>query len=271
MRVVTRRRWPERAFHALCLGAALLPLLAVLGLLGALLGRAAVATAPAGEAVGAAAALAAGLGTSLLLVALTALLALPVGVGAALYVAEVAPQSRLARFVAAHIDRLTVVPTVIYGLAGVLLFVRIAGRGQALLAGALTLAAVVLPVVVHSTRRALATVPAGVREAAVALGGTPWQVLRSVVLPMALPGIIAGAVAVIARALGTTAPLLLLGAADGLGALPVLIHDWATHPEPAFAANAAAGIVVLLGMLFILDTLAIMLRDRGSRDREGIR
>jgi phosphate transport system permease protein len=210
---------------------------------------------------------------SLWLVALTALIAMPIGVGAAVYLEEYGRQNRFAGIVEIAIANLAGVPSIIYGMLGLGLFVRFLGFGASVLAGACTLALLVLPVVIMSSREALRTVPDSLREAALGMGATRWQMVRRVVLPMALPGILTGTILAISRAIGETAPLLLAGAVafitfapDGLDspytALPMQIYKWTSMPQKAFLTNAAAGIVVLVATLLILNSVAIFLRNR---------
>jgi phosphate transport system permease protein len=210
---------------------------------------------------------------TLYLIVLTALIALPVGVGAAIYLEEYGKKSKLASLIEINIANLAGVPSIIYGLLGLGLFVRALGLGRSLIAGAATLALLVLPVVVVSTREALRTVPLATREACLALGGTRWQTIRQVVLPQALPGIMTGSILAVSRAMGETAPLVVVGALayvpflpDSVfaqfGALPIQIFNWVSRPQQAFLINAAAGIVVLLAMMLILNLAAIIIRDR---------
>jgi phosphate transport system permease protein len=210
---------------------------------------------------------------SLWLISLTALISLPVGVGAALYLEEYGKRSKLATVVEIAIANLAGVPSIIYGMLGLGLFVRAMALGETVLAGALTLSILVLPVIIMSSREALRTVKDSLREAALGLGATRWQTTRHVVLPMALPGILTGAILAISRAIGETAPLVVVGAVayisyapDGLDAdytaLPMQIFQWTSSPQRAFLTNAAAGIVVLMFTLFLLNSIAIVLRNR---------
>jgi phosphate transport system permease protein len=210
---------------------------------------------------------------SLYLIGLTALLSLPLGVGAAIYLEEYGRRSRLAGIIEVAIANLAGVPSVIYGLLGLGLFVRAFGLGPSLLAGAGTLALLVLPVVIMSSREALRTVPDSLREAALGLGATRWQMILRVILPMCLPGILTGAILAISRAIGETAPLIMVGAVvfisflpDGLDsqftALPIQIFNWVSMPQRDFLINAAAGIVVLMATLLVLNSIAILLRNR---------
>lgn len=210
---------------------------------------------------------------SLLLISLTALMTLPAGVGAAIYLEEYGKRSRIAGLIEVNIANLAGVPSVIYGLLGLGLFVRALGLGRSVVAGAGTLALLVLPIVIMSSREALRTVPHSLREACYALGSTRWQAIRRVVLPMALPGILTGAILSLSRAIGETAPLIVVGALtyvtflpDSLSspftALPIQIFNWVSRPQKEFLVNAAAGIVVLLVTMLVLNTLAILLRNR---------
>jgi phosphate transport system permease protein len=213
---------------------------------------------------------------TLWLVGLTGLLAIPTGVGAAVYLEEYGGNRRLANFIELNIANLAGVPSVIYGLLGLELFVRVLGFGSSVLAGGCTLALLVLPIVIIASREALRTVPYGLREAALGLGCTPWQMIRRVVLPMALPGILTGAILSVSRAIGETAPLILVGAVvfitftpEGLDsqftALPIQIYNWVSMPQKGFMENAAAGIVVLLATLLSINLVAILLRNRFQR------
>ena len=197
-------------------------------------------------------------------------------VGAAVYLEEYGRQSKLAGVVEVAIANLAGVPSIIYGMLGLGLFVRFAGLGETVLSGALTLALLVLPVIIMSTREALRTVKDSLREAALGLGATRWQMVRRVVLPMSIPGILTGAILAVSRAIGETAPLVLVGAVayitfapDGLDApytaLPMQIYDWTSRPQKAFLINAAAAIVVLMVVLLLLNSVAIWLRNRYQR------
>ncbi len=279
------RRW-EALFRGVCLGAVALPLIVLLGLVGDTVLRGLpkldldfLTGFPSRkwERAG----LLPGLVGSVQLIVLTAALALPVGVGAAVYLEEYGSRtSRIARVIEVNIANLAGVPSILYGLLGLELFVRALGLGRSLLAGAATLALLVLPVVILTTREALRTVPDSLREAAAALGATRWQVTRQVVLPMALPGILTGAILAVSRAMGETAPLVVIGALtfmtyvpDGVDsyftALPILIFNWTSRPDPGFATTAAAGITVLLVTLLALNLGAIVLRGRLMARRQG--
>ena len=213
---------------------------------------------------------------TLWLMVLTAAIALPLGIAAAIYLEEYGRHRKIAGVLEVAISNLAGVPSIIYGLLGLGVFVRFMGLGESVLAGAATLALLVLPVVIVSTREALRTVRDVYREAAFGLGATRWQVIRKVLLPMALPGILTGAILSISRAIGETAPLVVVGAAayiayapDGVDAdytaLPMQIYQWTSNPKRDFLVNAAAGIVVLMGTLMLLNAVAIILRNRSQR------
>lgn len=217
---------------------------------------------------------------SVYLLILTAAMALPVGVGAAVYLEEYGQQGRLNRLIEVNIANLAGVPSILYGLLGLGVFVRTFGMGRSLLAGACTLALLVLPIVILSTREALRTVPNSLREAALALGATRWQAIRQVVLPMAFPGILTGAILAVSRAIGETAPLVVVGALtyvtflpDGpmapFTALPIQIFNWVSRPQKGFLTDAAAAISVLLATLLLLNLSAILLRDRLQKRQSG--
>jgi phosphate transport system permease protein len=213
---------------------------------------------------------------SIWVIALTGALALPVGVGAAIYLEEYGSRSRIARFIELNISNLAAVPSIIYGLLGLGLFVRLMGMGQSVMAGAATLALLALPVVILSTREALRTVPSSIREGSYALGATKWQTIWNQVLPMAMPGVLTGLILALSRAIGETAPLITIGALtyipfapDGIWSkftvLPIQVFNWVSRPQPEFKANAAAGILVLMVLLLSMNAIAIVVRDRQQR------
>jgi phosphate transport system permease protein len=213
---------------------------------------------------------------SIAVIAVTAALALPIGVAAAIYLEEYGSRSPMARLIEINISNLAAVPSIIYGLLGLGLFVRALAMDRSVIAGASTLALLALPVVILSTREALRTVPSSIREGSYALGATKWQTIWHQVLPMAFPGILTGLILALSRAVGETAPLITIGALtyvpfapDSLWSaftvLPIQIFNWVSRPQAAFQANAAAGIVVLLGLLLAMNAVAIVLRDRYQR------
>ena len=204
---------------------------------------------------------------------LTALVALPLGVGAAIYLEEYAKKDWFSRLIEVNIANLAGVPSIIYGLLGLELFVRAMGLGRSLLAGALTMALLVLPILIISTREALRAVPPSIREASYALGASRWQTTWHQVLPLALPGILTGSILAFSRAIGEAAPMITIGALtyiaflpDGLLApftvLPIQIFNWVSRPQKGFFTDAAAGILVLLAVLLLMNSLAVYLRQR---------
>jgi phosphate transport system permease protein len=213
---------------------------------------------------------------SIWVIGLTAALALPVGVAAAIYLEEYGTRSRIARFIELNIANLAAVPSIIYGLLGLGLFVRLMGMGQSVMAGAATLALLALPVVILSTREALRTVPNSIREGSYALGATKWQTIWNQVLPMALPGVLAGLILALSRAIGETAPLITIGALTYIPfapdsvwskftVLPIQVFNWVSRPQADFHTNAAAAILVLLALLLSMNAIAIIVRDRFQR------
>ena len=206
-------------------------------------------------------------------ISLTALLAIPVGVAAAIHLEEYGGRGRFARLIEINISNLAGVPSIIYGLLGLGLFVRMMGMGRSVMAGASILALLILPVVILATREALRAVPKSLREASYALGATKWQTIWHQVLPAAAPGILTGLILALSRAIGETAPLITIGALtyvpfvpsdiwSPFTVLPIQIFNWVSRPQAAFAQNAAAGIVVLLALLLLMNGAAIVLRDR---------
>jgi phosphate transport system permease protein len=214
-------------------------------------------------------------------------LAFPVGIGAAIYLEEYAPQSRLTRFIDVNIRNLAGVPSIVYGLLGFAIFVQALGDltgGRTVLAAGVTLAVLVLPIVVITAAEAIRAVPDSIREAGFGVGATRWEVVRSHVLPYAAPGILTGTVLALARALGEAAPLILVGAVTGfLGgntglldpsqlqekftAMPIVIFSWAGQPRDEFRALTAAAIVVLLAVVLLANSAAILLRNRYEKKR----
>jgi phosphate transport system permease protein len=207
------------------------------------------------------------------LMLLTTLFCFPVGVGAAIYLEEFAPRNRVTNFVETNISNLAGVPSVVYGLLGLGVFARFLRLGPSLLAGALTLAVMSLPVIIVAAREAIRAVPESIRLGAYALGATKWQTVRRQVMPAALPGTLTGTILALSRAIGETAPLLVIGlpivifslpndVRDPVSALPLLIFDWTSRPQPAFAEAAAAASIVLLALLLAMNAVAIYLRNR---------
>jgi phosphate transport system permease protein len=215
---------------------------------------------------------------SLYVMVVTAALALPLGIGAAIYLEEYGGGGRVAHLIEINIANLAGVPSIIYGLLGLGVFVRAFNLGPSVLAGAATLALLALPVVILSTREALRTVPMSAREGSYALGATKWQTIWHQVLPAATPGILTGLILAMSRAIGETAPLITIGALAYIDfapsslmspftVLPIQIYNWVSRPQAAFAENAAAGIIVLLVVLLSMNAVAVVLRDRLQKAR----
>ena len=204
------------------------------------------------------------------------LLTFPVGVAAAIYLVEYASDSRLNRLLQTNISNLAGVPSIIYGILGLAVFVRALALGPTILSAALTLSLLILPVVIIASIEALKAVPAAQREGAYALGATRWQMVRQSVLPAAAPGIMTGIILAMARAIGEAAPLILIGAFTFVTflphpfegqytVLPIQIYGWATRPQADFQGISAAAIVVILGLMLLLNGLALVVRARLGR------
>jgi phosphate transport system permease protein len=222
---------------------------------------------------------------SIVLMVFVALVAIPVGIAAAIYLEEYAADNRFTRIINTTVRNLAGVPAVVYGLLGIALFVvllRDWTGGQSIISGGLTLAIVVLPIVIITSAESLRAVPTSIREAGYGVGATKWEVIRSHVLPYAMPGILTGTILTIGRAFGETAPLLLVGAVTGgfavaanasvverlqgpYTALPTLIFSWARQPRAEFRELTAAAIIVLLVLVLLINTIAIILRNRYAR------
>ncbi|MPZ49482.1 MAG: phosphate ABC transporter permease PstA [Dehalococcoidia bacterium] len=213
------------------------------------------------------------------LMGMTAMIAVPIGVGAAIYLEEFAARNWLTKIIETNINNLAGVPSIIYGLLGLAIFVRVMGLDRSVLAGALTMALLILPIIIVAAREGLRSVPPSIREAALAVGATPWQTVRFQVLPPAMPMILTGVILALSRAIGETAPLIIIGALafvafvpDGplssFTVLPIQIYNWTSRPQPEFAQTAAAGIVVLLAVLLSMNAVAVILRNYFERKRK---
>lgn len=215
----------------------------------------------------------AALAGSVWVLGLTAVIAFPISVGAAIYLEEYAPRSRVTKAIQTNIANLAGVPSIVYGILGLALFVRALGFERSVLSGALTLSLLIMPVIIMAAQEALRAVPPTIREAAYGLGATRWQVVRHQVVPMALPGILTGTILALSRAVGETAPLIMVGAVgflaftpqgmmDSFTVLPLQIYNWVSRPQEEFRDLAAAGIIVLLVLLVSMNAVAIVLRNR---------
>ena len=220
----------------------------------------------------------AGLAGTLWLVTLTAAIAIPIGVLAAVYLEEYAKPGRVSTFITINIANLAGVPSIVYGIIGLAIFVRFFGLDRSVLAGAMTMSLLILPVIIIASREAIKAVPSSLRQVAFALGATRWQVTRDHVLPQAMPGILTGVILALSRAIGETAPLIMIGALtyiafvpggpmDEFTALPIQIYNWTSRPQEAFHELASAGIIVLLLVLLIMNATAVWIRYRGSKNK----
>ena len=210
------------------------------------------------------------------LTSLTTLFAVPVGVGSAIYLEEYARTSKLRSLIQLNISNLASVPSVVYGILGLGLFVRAMMLGRSVLAGALTLSLVVLPIIILAAQEALRSVPDSIRSASYALGATKWQTTWRQVIPAAAPGIMTGVILALSRAIGEAAPLLVVGAVgtatflptkitDEFSALPIQIFNWSSRPQQEFHDVAGSGIIVLMVMLICMNAIAVFLRYRFSQ------
>lgn len=207
------------------------------------------------------------------LMIITALFAIPTGIAAAIFLEEYAKKSKFLSLIQINIYNLAGIPSIVYGILGLTVFVRWLNLGRSLLAGGLTMGLLVLPVVIVTAQEAIRAVPESLRHAAYALGATKWQTVRYVVLPSALPGMLTGIILALSRAIGETAPLIPIGALtfirtiprsplDSFTVLPIQIYNWTSRPQDDFRAIAAAGIVVLLAVLICMNSAAIFLRNK---------
>jgi phosphate transport system permease protein len=213
---------------------------------------------------------------SLWILAMTAAFSFPLGIATAIWLEEYAPESWITRTIQTNIANLAAVPSIVYGILGLAVFVRWMGLGRSVLAGSLTLTLLILPVIIIAGQEAIRAVPKSIRLASYALGATRWQTVSRQVLPMAMPGILTGTILALSRAVGETAPLILIGALafvpfvpngplDGFTVLPIQIFNWISRPQPEFHQIAAAGILVLLGVLLTFNLVAILLRNRYTK------
>lgn len=213
---------------------------------------------------------------TLWVISLTAIFSFTLGVGAGVYLEEYAKKSWFTKLIEINISNLAGVPSIIYGLLGLGIFVRAMNLDRSILAGALTLTLLILPIIITTTREALKSIPSTIREASLALGATKWQTVWHQVLPVAMPGIFTGGILALSRAIGETAPLVAVGALayiaftpesimDPFTVLPIQIFNWVARPQPEFAINAAAAIIVLLVITLVMNGIAIYLRHKLSK------
>jgi phosphate transport system permease protein len=220
----------------------------------------------------------AALAGSIWIMSLTAVISFPLSVSAAIYLEEYAPRRWWTKAIQTNIANLAGVPSIVYGILGLSLFVRALALDRSVISGALTLSLLIMPVIIMAAQEAIRAVPPTIREAAYGLGATRWQVVRSQVLPMAMPGILTGTILALSRAVGETAPLIMVGAVgflaftpqgvmDQFTVLPLQIYSWISRPQEEFRQLAAAGIVVLLALLLSMNAIAIVLRNRATGRR----
>lgn len=210
---------------------------------------------------------------------LTAAISFPLGIGSAIYLYEYAPKNKITNFINLNISNLAGVPSIVYGMLGLSLFANMFGLGRTLITGALTLSLLILPVIITSSVEALKTVPDSLRQNALALGVTKWQMITGVVLPFAVPNIITGCILAISRGLGEAAPLLVAGAVSlvlkaptslqsAYTVMPIQIYDWAGRPQAEFQELASAGIIVLMVIILSFNAIATAIRLKYGRRYE---
>jgi phosphate transport system permease protein len=213
---------------------------------------------------------------SLWVLSLTTIIALPIGIAAAIYLEEYAKKNKLSSILEVNISNLAGVPSIIYGLLGLEVFVRLMEMGASVLAGSFTLALLILPIVIVSTREAIKAVPSSIRDASFAMGASKWQTVYLQVLPASFGGILTGVILALSRAVGETAPLIVIGALayvpfaplspmDQFSVLPIQIFNWITRPQPGFVENAAAAIIILLLITFVMNGIAVYFRNKWQK------
>ncbi|GED18954.1 MULTISPECIES: phosphate ABC transporter permease PstA [Kurthia] len=213
---------------------------------------------------------------SIWLLAIVAPVSLILGVGAAVYLEEYAKKNRITTFIQMNISNLAGVPSIVFGLLGLTIFVRMLGMGKSVLAAGLTMSLLILPVIIVAAQEAIRAVPNELREASYGIGATKWQTILKVVLPSAIPGILTGGILALSRAIGETAPLVVIGIPviihflpesifSEFTALPMQIFDWAKRPQEEFQYVAAAGILVLMAVLVFMNSIAVIIRNKFSK------
>ena len=203
----------------------------------------------------------------------TALVSIPVGVCAGIYMEEYSSKNKFNTLIEINIANLAGVPSIIYGLLGLEIFVRVFGLGNSVLAGSFTLSLLILPIIIVATRESIKAIPRSIKDASYALGATKWETITNHVLPYSVGGILTGVILAVSRAIGETAPLIAIGALayvpfvaksplDEFTVLPIQIFNWTTRPQHAFLINAAAAIIILLVITFVLNGIAVYLRNK---------
>lgn len=209
---------------------------------------------------------------------ITAALSIPIGISTALYLEQFADNSRFNRFIKLNISNLAGVPSIIYGIIGMAIFVELLQMGRVILAGSLTMTLLILPIIIISSQEAIKQVPSYYMDAALALGATKWQVVTKIILPQSIPGIVSGFILSMSRAIGESAPMIAIsalvyitflpeGPLDRFTVMPIQIYSWISQPKDEFRGLAAAGIILLLIMLLSLNSVAILLRDYFQKRR----
>jgi len=210
---------------------------------------------------------------SLYLMLLIAPIAMIIGVGTAFYTTEYATDNKFTRFIQINIQNLAGVPSIIYGLLGLTFFVHVLNLGYTLISGVLTMSLLILPIIIISSQESINALPNEIKEASIALGATKWQTIWKIVLPAALPGILTGSILALSRAIGETAPLIIVGAATAIYTLPdsllsrytvmpIQIYNWTSRPQEEWQFVAGAGIIVLLVTLLLMNTIAVVIRNK---------
>lgn len=216
---------------------------------------------------------------TLYIMLITSAVSFPLGIGSAIYLHEYAPDNKFTRFIKLNIGNLAGVPSIVYGMIGLAIFAKALLLGESLLTGGLTLSLLILPVIIISTQEALKTVPDSLRQNALALGVTKWQMITGVVLPFAAPGIVTGCLLAISRGIGEAAPLMVAGAVgyasflpssllDQYTVLPIQIYDWAGRPQMEFQKIASSGIIVLLIIMLFFNVFAVVIRNKYGKRHE---
>ncbi len=217
---------------------------------------------------------------SVWIMGLTALISFPLGVAAGIYLEEYAKKNKFSSFLEMNISNLAGVPSIIYGLLGIMIFVRTLGFGNSLLSGAMTLSLLILPIIIVATREAIKAVPDSIRQGSYGMGASKWQTIWYQVLPASFGGILTGVILALSRAVGEAAPLIAVGALayvpftpaspmDEFTVLPIQIFNWTSRPQHGFIINAAAAILVLLAITLLMNGMAVLLRYRWQKKLTG--
>lgn len=210
---------------------------------------------------------------SLWLMAVVAPTSLILGVGSAIYLEEYARQNKITNFIRVNIANLAGVPSIVFGLLGLTIFVRALALGNSVLAAGFTMSLLILPVIIVASQEAIRSVPGELRDASLGMGATKWQTIVKIILPAAIPGILTGGILALSRAIGETAPLIVIGipviiqflpsgVMDTFTALPMQIYDWSSRPQQEFQIVAAAGIIVLMAVLLFMNSIAVFIRNK---------